>query len=103
MKPKADGILARHRSNECEISIANTGIGISELDRDHIFQRFFRGGPATTLITQKVEGTGLGLSIVQWIATSHLGTLELTSSGQNGSTFVVRLPRTGDDLANLPS
>ena len=85
-----------NNANAYEISITDTGIGISEVDRDRIFQRFYRGGPATMLAPQKVEGTGLGLSIAQWIATSHLGTLELTSSGQHGSTFVVRLPCNGD-------
>jgi len=79
-----------------EISIADTGIGVDAADRDRIFQRFYRGGSATSTSTQKIEGTGLGLSIAQWIATSHLGTLELTSSGQHGSTFVVRLPFNDD-------
>ena len=88
--------------SQYEVVVADTGIGINPQDRDHIFQRFYRGTPAAPdqdpastpggLHLAPVEGTGLGLAIAKWIAQSHDGTLELRSSDETGSTFVVHLP-----------
>ena len=50
--------------------VADTGRGIGEADRAHLFERFFRGEGADTL-----DGVGLGLSIVKAIVDAHGGSV----------------------------
>ncbi|WP_225848062.1 cell wall metabolism sensor histidine kinase WalK [Streptomyces sp. HPF1205] len=75
-----------------EISVTDQGIGISEKDRDRIFERFYRVDPARSRAT---GGTGLGLSIVKHVAASHGGEVTVWSAEGQGSTFTLRLPETG--------
>jgi len=68
-----------------EVSITDTGIGITEESRKRIFDPFFT--------TKKVgEGSGLGLAICQKIVKEHAGRLEVESNVGKGSTFFVRVP-----------
>jgi two-component system NtrC family sensor kinase len=68
-----------------EISISDTGVGISEEIKKKIFDPFFT--------TKKVgEGMGLGLSICEKIVKDHLGRMEVQSEVGKGSTFYVYLP-----------
>lgn len=73
-----------------EITVADTGPGISEDDRERIFEPFYRGPRERA---SEVPGTGLGLAIVREIARVHGGDVTL---GQNrarpGAAFIVRLP-----------
>jgi two-component system sensor histidine kinase SenX3 len=75
-----------------EISVTDQGIGISEKDRDRIFERFYRVDPARSRAT---GGTGLGLSIVKHVAASHGGEVTVWSVEGQGSTFTLRLPEAG--------
>jgi two-component system sensor histidine kinase SenX3 len=75
-----------------EISVTDQGIGISERDRDRIFERFYRVDPARSRAT---GGTGLGLSIVKHVAASHGGEVTVWSAEGQGSTFTLRLPEAG--------
>ena len=70
------------------VSIKDTGIGISEKDLPHIFDRFYRGDPSRTH-----AGSGLGLSLAQAIAQAHGGKIDVASSPGHGCTFTVILPR----------
>ncbi len=72
-----------------EISVTDQGIGISESDRERIFERFYRVDPARSRAT---GGTGLGLSIVKHICASHGGECVVWSEPGEGSTFTLRLP-----------
>ncbi|MEU1537303.1 MULTISPECIES: cell wall metabolism sensor histidine kinase WalK [Streptomycetaceae] len=72
-----------------EISVTDQGTGISEKDRDRIFERFYRVDPARSRAT---GGTGLGLSIVKHVAASHGGEVTVWSAEGQGSTFTLRLP-----------
>lgn len=65
------------------IEIQDTGTGIPEDIRAHLFEPFF---------TNKPNGTGLGLSISAHIVTQHSGQIEVESSEGIGSTFRVVLP-----------
>ena len=69
-------------------SVSDTGVGISEEDRAHIFDRFYRG-QAEQFHT---GGTGLGLSIVQEIVKQHTGQILVESQTGQGSRFTVWLP-----------
>lgn len=75
-----------------ELAVTDQGIGISEKDRDRVFERFYRVDPARSRAT---GGTGLGLAIVKHVAASHGGEVTVWSSEGQGSTFTLRLPETG--------
>ena len=70
------------------IAVSDTGIGISPDALPHIFERFYRAHRDRRL----GKGTGLGLSIARWVAEEHGGSIEVESSEERGSTFIVRLP-----------
>ncbi|MFF9350796.1 sensor histidine kinase [Streptomyces sp. NPDC014734] len=87
------GIAARRVSvpggDQIEIAVTDQGIGISEKDRERVFERFYRVDPARSRAT---GGTGLGLAIVKHVAASHGGEVTVWSSEGQGSTFTLRLP-----------
>lgn len=72
-----------------EISVTDSGVGISKQDQKRIFERFYRTDPARS---RQTGGTGLGLSIVKHVIESHLGEIKLFSKPGVGSTFTLRLP-----------
>jgi signal transduction histidine kinase len=71
------------------LEVADTGVGISEEDQAHIFERFYRG---TTPDAVTPPGTGLGLAITKEIVELHHGKIEVNSHVGQGSTFRVFLP-----------
>ncbi|GAA2427260.1 sensor histidine kinase [Streptomyces macrosporus] len=75
-----------------EIAVTDQGIGISDKDKERIFERFYRVDPARSRAT---GGTGLGLSIVKHVAASHGGEVTVWSAEGQGSTFTLRLPEAG--------
>jgi two-component system, OmpR family, sensor histidine kinase SenX3 len=92
-----------------ELSVTDQGIGISEKDRERIFERFYRVDPARS---RQTGGTGLGLAIVKHVAASHGGEVTVWSAEGQGSTFTLRLPEAGtvrarsrpfDTVARLPT
>ncbi|MEV1047972.1 ATP-binding protein [Streptomyces sp. NPDC049916] len=90
------GIAARRLSSPggdlIEIAVTDQGIGISEKDRERVFERFYRVDPARSRAT---GGTGLGLAIVKHVAASHGGEVTVWSSEGQGSTFTLRLLESG--------
>ncbi len=72
-----------------EIAVTDQGIGISDKDKERIFERFYRVDPARSRAT---GGTGLGLAIVKHVAASHGGEVAVWSAEGQGSTFTLRLP-----------
>jgi signal transduction histidine kinase len=75
--------------DEVSVEVADTGLGISQADQQHVFSAFHRSTNPNAL---SVPGTGLGLPIAQRIAESHGGTLSVTSELGWGSTFRFTLP-----------
>ncbi|MCI0339614.1 MAG: ATP-binding protein [Planctomycetales bacterium] len=71
------------------LSVADTGIGIPEPDRAHLFERFYRVDKARS---RELGGSGLGLAITRWIVEAHGGTIAVASREGEGTTFTVRLP-----------
>jgi signal transduction histidine kinase len=71
------------------LTVQDFGMGISDEVLGKLFQRFERGVPSSHF-----GGLGLGLYISKKIITAHGGTIEVTSEPDNGSVFVVKLPRT---------
>lgn len=83
-----------------QISVSDTGIGISEEDQKLIFDRFFRTDRART---RELGGSGLGLSIAQWLAAMHNGRITVHSTPRQGSTFTLWLPAYVPAPAEAPS
>lgn len=71
------------------IEVIDEGTGIHANERDRIFERFYRIDKARS---RDQGGTGLGLSIVKHIAQVHSGTVTVSSTPGEGSTFTLRLP-----------
>lgn len=74
-------------NNHVKITIADTGIGIPEKDRELIFARYYRANNFTDL----KNSTGLGLAIAKKILDLHSSTLDLKSIENHGSSFSFRL------------
>jgi two-component system, OmpR family, phosphate regulon sensor histidine kinase PhoR len=75
------------------LEVADTGIGISEDDMAHIFERFYRVDKARSTHT---GGTGLGLPIVKQIVERHHGDIRIDSQVGVGTTFSILLPVSSD-------
>jgi two-component system OmpR family sensor kinase len=94
-------VAAEPSGDQYIIRVTDTGIGIAEADRARVFERFYRGertrGTRGAAATSNVStGAGLGLPIARWIAEIHDGRLFLDRSDENGTTFVITLPRADD-------
>jgi two-component system, OmpR family, heavy metal sensor histidine kinase CusS len=81
-------VEARAVNGAVELTIGNTGEGISKDRTGHLFERFYRvrGG-------ERVPGQGLGLSIVRELARAHGGEVELVRSDSSWTEMRVRLPQ----------
>lgn len=80
-------IILRETPKQLIFSVTDTGPGIAEADRDHIFKRFYRADSS-----RNQPGNGLGLSLVQAVAHAHGGAVEFTGAPGGGSCFTVFLP-----------
>jgi two-component system sensor histidine kinase BaeS len=82
-------VMAARVGAEVELAVSDDGPGMPEDQLEHIFDRFTRGDAG---LTQRVGGTGLGLAISKSLVELHGGTIGVSSSPGEGSTFRVRLP-----------
>ena len=73
---------------EIKGTVRDNGIGISEEDLPHIWERFYRADASR----QPGGHSGLGLSMVKWIAEAHGGSVEAESRLGEGSTFTFHMP-----------
>jgi signal transduction histidine kinase len=71
------------------LEVVDDGIGMSQSELEHLFQRFYRASGA---IEQAIQGTGLGLTIAKAIVEAHDGRITVMSSPGDGTTFNVKLP-----------
>jgi signal transduction histidine kinase/ligand-binding sensor domain-containing protein/DNA-binding response OmpR family regulator len=76
-------------SKMIEISVKDSGIGISEKDLNHIFDRFYSVSPKKG---GKIEGTGIGLTLAKELTELHKGNITVRSALGEGAEFIVRLP-----------
>jgi len=82
-------VAVRQRDGEVEVSVSDTGPGISPKDLDHLFERFYRGDASRN---RAVGGSGLGLAIVrQWVE-AHGGRVWAENRAEGGARFTFRLP-----------
>lgn len=81
-------VQSETNKNELIFTIQDTGIGISESDQKHLFERFFRAENASN-----IQGTGLGLHIISRYLDLVDGRIELMSELNKGTTFIVHIPQ----------
>jgi two-component system, OmpR family, phosphate regulon sensor histidine kinase PhoR len=72
------------------LEVEDRGIGISEKDQRHIFDKFYRVTEKN--LANRVKGSGLGLSIVKHIMEAHAGKITVKSSPGAGSAFRLHFP-----------
>jgi len=84
------GVGVKIEGETLEVAVSDQGIGISESDRERIFERFYRADEARS---RRTGGTGLGLSIVKHATQRHGGEVRVWSRPSRGSTFTMVLPR----------
>lgn len=71
------------------VDVSDSGIGIPEECKDHVFERFYRVDKARS---RETGGTGLGLAITKNIVLLHKGTIKFYSKENEGTTFNIRIP-----------
>lgn len=81
-------LSTRSEGDKSIIEVSDTGCGISEQDINRIYERFYKADYSRN---SKNGGSGIGLAIVKEIVSKHGGTIEVSSSVGNGSTFKITL------------
>ncbi len=84
-KPGEIAVKAVEDETEWSITVSDTGPGLPAKAREHLFEPF-QGGA-------RKGGIGLGLAIASDLVRGHGGRLELMSTGEEGTTFAIRLPK----------
>lgn len=82
-------VWAGMEGDTLSLTVKDTGIGISEKNLDHIFDRFWQGDPASR---REYQGTGLGLALVKELAELQGGSVSAKSQPGIGTTFTIRIP-----------
>lgn len=82
-------IAAVREGDTIRITVEDTGIGIPEDAKAHIFERFYRVDKARS---RRAGGAGLGLSIVHDMVSRNDGTIEVGDGAQGGTRFTVTFP-----------
>jgi signal transduction histidine kinase len=80
-------LRALRRGERVRLEVADTGLGISEADRQRLFEKYFRAER-----TRHIRGTGLGLAATREIVRAHGGELEIASREGEGTVFAFELP-----------
>lgn len=83
------GVRLAQQGNDIVVSISDTGIGMDEEERSHIFERFYKADKSRN---RAIGGSGLGLSIVKKILDMHNGEINVKSRKGEGTEMTVTLP-----------
>lgn len=74
-------------NSEIVLNIIDEGVGIAEVEKSKIFEKFYRTGNEST---RKTQGTGLGLYLCNKIAEDHNADISVTNNVSTGSNFAIR-------------
>ena len=81
-------VRARPLGGAVEFWITDSGPGVPDLEKPHIFEKFYRGAASVSA----PSGTGLGLAIAREIVRTHGGTLRIEDAPDHGARFVLTIP-----------
>ena len=81
-------VSVRKQDNKVLLSVSDNGIGVSEQEKEKIFDRFYRSGNEETRTS---KGTGLGLYITKFIMENHSGSIRVKPNMPKGSVFEIEL------------
>ncbi|MBM6551970.1 sensor histidine kinase [Marinomonas ostreistagni] len=73
------------RPNIYRVEVIDYGVGISDIDKERVFERFYRG-------RYDITGSGVGLSMVKDIADYHKASIQLQDTQPQGTTVIVDFP-----------
>jgi signal transduction histidine kinase len=92
-------VVAQFENQQASIAITDTGRGIPKEHLPHLFDRFYRVEEDRTRYDRDngQSGAGLGLAIAHEIVRAHGGELTVVSQRNQGTTFIVHLPKKVDD------
>ena len=93
-KHAPDGSVVDIALHDGELTVRDRGPGIPAAEREHVFDRFYRGARA-----RGRPGSGLGLAIVRQVADAHGGSIAVEEAPGGGALFRLRLPRPGERTA----
>ncbi len=82
-------VTAKKANGQILISVEDNGIGIDDLEKVNIFQKFYRSSQAEKL---GIKGFGLGLSLVKSIVDEASGKIEIADNKPKGTIFKITLP-----------
>jgi len=89
------------------VVVSDNGVGITDDQLPHIFERFYRGDPSRTREPGRdgngqggSDGAGLGLSIARWIVDEHRGSIAVDSARARGTSIAVTVPADSGSLSS---
>ena len=82
-------VLLAYRKPAIEIRVRDTGVGLSDVEKERVFDAFYQVDSGST---REVGGAGLGLSIVKRLVEAHGGSIRVEDNEPRGAVFVVTLP-----------
>lgn len=80
----------KEEDGDCVITVQDTGIGMTQNDIDHIFDRFYR---SEHVRNENISGHGLGLSLAKLIILAHTGKIKVRSQFKKGTSFIITIPK----------
>lgn len=83
-------VIVKGADDVTEITVKDTGKGISQEDLPHIFERFYRADKSRNRLT---GGAGIGLTITKTIIEAHKGKIQVMSKVDEGTEFIISLPK----------
>ena len=92
-------LRAEKRGEELVLIVADTGMGISEKNLPHVFDRFWQADGSSK---RKYQGVGIGLALVKELVEIQGGKVTVQSQEGKGTTFTVRLPYQKGEPARTP-
>lgn len=85
--------------NDLVIKVADTGSGIKDSDKAHIFERFYQGSERSASAS---VGNGIGLSLVSEYVSLHKGTIRVVDNIDHGAVFIITIPISETTAVKMP-